>query len=173
MIRNSFFTILIFVTAIASLSGCGKQNTKTKITDTDRVVRVTAPPEVPRTATVPEQSYSQQVKKELYFQNVNFEFDKYSLSPDAREILISHAKILKENPTIHLLIEGYCDERGTIEYNLALGDKRAKAVKDYLVRYGIKPENLSTISYGKEKPLDKRATEEAWAKNRRAAFIIQ
>ena len=80
--------------------------------------------------------------------------------------------MLKENPDIKLTIEGHCDERGTIEYNLALGERRANAVKNYLINYGINPKRLSTISYGKERPLDPRSNEEAWAKNRRAAFVI-
>ncbi|MBN1561781.1 OmpA family protein [candidate division KSB1 bacterium] len=70
-------------------------------------------------------------------------------------------------------MEGHCDERGTVEYNLALGDKRASTAKAYLVNYGVDSKRLSIVSYGKERPVDSRHTEEAWAKNRRAAFVIQ
>ena len=108
----------------------------------------------------------------LYFEDINFEYDKYDLTYNAREILARHARLLKDNAQVQILIEGHCDERGTIEYNLALGDKRAAAVKEYLNNYGVNQTQLHTISYGKERPLDPRHTEDAWAKNRRAAFII-
>ncbi|MDZ7376179.1 MAG: peptidoglycan-associated lipoprotein Pal [candidate division KSB1 bacterium] len=111
--------------------------------------------------------------EEIVFQDINFDFDRYDLTPRARDILANHARILKENPQIKLTIEGHCDERGTIEYNLALGERRANAAKEYLVKYGIDPSRIRTISYGKERPLDPRSNEEAWAKNRRAAFVIR
>jgi peptidoglycan-associated lipoprotein len=76
--------------------------------------------------------------------------------------------MLESRPQARVLIEGHCDERGTVEYNLALGEKRAQAVKEYLVTYGVEGERLDTVSYGEERPLDPRSTEEAWAKNRRA-----
>jgi peptidoglycan-associated lipoprotein len=106
------------------------------------------------------------------FGNVNFDFDKYNLTVDARAILADHARRLKEHPQMEIMVEGHCDERGTIEYNLALGERRAAAVKIYLINYGIHPSRLHTISYGKEMPLDPQHTEDAWAKNRRAAFQI-
>jgi peptidoglycan-associated lipoprotein len=83
------------------------------------------------------------------------------------------ARALKQRPEVPVVIEGHCDERGTIEYNLALGEKRAKAVKDYLVSLGIDRSRLTTISYGKERPLDSRSNEFAWAQNRRAEFVIK
>ena len=114
-----------------------------------------------------------EIKKEpLVFQEIYFDFDKYNIRPDMREILAHHARLLKENPTIKLRIEGHCDERGTIEYNLALGERRANSVKNYLVNYGIDPNRLTTISYGEERPKDPRHNEEAWAKNRRVEFVI-
>jgi peptidoglycan-associated lipoprotein len=108
----------------------------------------------------------------LEFRDIQFDYDKYDLTYEAREILARHATQLQENTDIKILIEGHCDERGTIEYNLALGEKRANAVKQYLINYGIALRRLSTISYGKERPADPRHNEAAWAKNRRAAFII-
>lgn len=111
-------------------------------------------------------------KELLSLRDINFDFDKYELRPDAREILAEHARLITKNLQAKILIEGHCDERGTIEYNLALGEKRAFACKNYLVNYGINPNRLSTISYGKERPLDPRHSDEAWAKNRRATFII-
>jgi len=103
--------------------------------------------------------------------NVYFEFDRYDLTADALQKLADNATVLKAYPEVGIIIEGHCDERGTVEYNLALGDKRAKSAKDYLVSLGVNPSQVSTISYGKERPLDTRQTEEAWSKNRRAEFV--
>ena len=108
----------------------------------------------------------------IVFRDVHFGYDKYDLTENARQILAGHARILKDNHRVKILIEGHCDERGTIEYNLTLGDRRAAAVRDYLVNYGIDPGRISTISYGEERPLDPRHDEEAWGKNRRSAFVI-
>lgn len=102
----------------------------------------------------------------------HFEFDRYDITPGARKILAENAKILKEMPKSRIQIEGHCDERGTKEYNLALGERRAASVKNYLISLGVPDENLSTISYGEEMPIDNRSNEEAWEKNRRAHFII-
>ncbi|ABB33746.1 peptidoglycan-associated lipoprotein [Geobacter metallireducens RCH3] len=102
-----------------------------------------------------------------------FDFDSFVLSQAARDILSKNAEyLLKKQPNARVLIEGHCDERGSDEYNLALGEKRAKAARDYLVTLGVAANRLSIISYGEEKPLDPGHTEEAWAKNRRAEFLI-
>lgn len=108
----------------------------------------------------------------IVLQDIHFEFDKYTLTKEARIILNEAAKALRENPNIKLLIEGHCDERGTIEYNLALGERRANATKDYLVNLGVTPSRLSTISYGEERPLDPGHNERAWTLNRRAHFMV-
>jgi peptidoglycan-associated lipoprotein len=104
--------------------------------------------------------------------DVYFEFDRYDLRADARDILKANADWLKNNPSARVEIEGHCDERGTNEYNLALGAKRSQAVKDYLVTLGISTERLSTISYGEEIPVCKEPTEECRGKNRRARFVV-
>lgn len=105
-------------------------------------------------------------------QTVYFEFDSYYLSEEARATLSENAEWMKAHPQLKVLIEGHCDERGTEEYNLALGEKRAKSVRDYLVQLGVPSDALSIISYGEEFPVDARHNEEAWAKNRRAEFVI-
>jgi len=105
-------------------------------------------------------------------QDINFEFDKSSLTVQAQEILRENAQWLADNPTVNVEIEGHCDERGTIEYNLALGDRRAKSARDFLINLGVSAGRLSTISYGEEMPLDAGHNEAAWAKNRRAHFTI-
>lgn len=103
--------------------------------------------------------------------DVYFSFDRYDLSPDARTILRANGEWLKANPAARVEIEGHCDERGTNEYNLALGAKRAQAARDYLVSLGVGPERLSTISYGEEIPVCKEATEACWLQNRRARSV--
>jgi len=101
---------------------------------------------------------------------VYFDFDQSNLTSESRANLEHNAAVLKEYPDIRVLIEGHCDERGTIEYNLALGSRRALAGRNYLINLGIDPDRLATISYGEERPADPRHNEEAWAKNRRADF---
>jgi len=104
--------------------------------------------------------------------DVYFEFDRYDLRTDARETLKVNADWLKRNPAARIEIEGHCDSRGTNEYNLALGAKRAQAAKDYLAALGISAERLSTISYGAEIPVCKDQTESCWSQNRRARFVV-
>ena len=103
--------------------------------------------------------------------NIYFEFDKSRLTPMAQDTLMRHAAWLRENPDVTVTIEGHADERGTNEYNLALGDRRADSAKDFLVDLGIPASRLTTISYGEERPLCMDQTEECWAKNRRGHFV--
>lgn len=104
--------------------------------------------------------------------DIHFDFDKYDIRPEDSEILKEIAALLKKFPDIKIQIEGHCDERGTNEYNLALGERRANSAKNYLISLGISPNRLSTISYGEERPLVPGHNEETWAKNRRAHFVI-
>lgn len=101
---------------------------------------------------------------------IYFDFDQYVLTDAARQQLAMNAGLLKAAPTVNVQIEGHCDERGSDEYNLALGEKRALATKSYLVSLGVSAGRVSIISYGEEIPLDPAKTEAAWAKNRRAEF---
>jgi peptidoglycan-associated lipoprotein len=104
---------------------------------------------------------------------VYFAFDSSALDDDARRVLNRKADYLNANAGANVLIEGHCDERGTPEYNLALGERRAQSAKDYLVNMGIDAARLSTVSYGEERPIDMGSGEEAWAKNRRAQFVLE
>ena len=103
---------------------------------------------------------------------VFFAFDRYDLSSDAQATLSRQASWLKSYPEASIRIEGNCDERGTREYNLALGARRANAAKDYLVGLGVDPSRITTISYGKERPVDPRSTPEAWALNRNSTTVV-
>lgn len=103
---------------------------------------------------------------------VFFEYDKYSLQAEARGILEKQAAWLKKFPETSITIEGHADERGTREYNLALGERRANSTKDYLIALGVPASSIRTISYGKERPVALGSNEEAWAQNRRAVTVV-
>ncbi len=105
-------------------------------------------------------------------EDIYFDFDRYNLTPAAQENLLMKAQWLRENPDATVTIEGHCDERGTNEYNLALGDRRADSAKGFLVNLGISASRLTTISYGEERPVCTQSTEECWAKNRRGNFVL-
>jgi len=126
-----------------------------------------APPDTTR-ETLPPPSFSASD-----FQPAFFDFDSYTLRDDARTALDADAKLLRDHADANVTIEGHCDERGTSEYNQALGEKRAQAARDYLVAAGISASRLQTISYGKERPFDPGHDEAAWAKNRRANFALR
>ncbi len=113
-----------------------------------------------------------QVFESSLLKMIHFDFDKYDIRPQDAEILKQNAEVLKRFPTVKIQIEGHCDERGTEEYNLALGERRANSAKRYLISLGISADRITTISYGEERPLDPAHNEEAWAKNRRAQFVI-
>jgi peptidoglycan-associated lipoprotein len=119
-----------------------------------------------------EQGIEGVVYESKLFKDIHFEFDKYDIRREDEEILRENAAWLKKNPKMKIQIEGHCDERGTAEYNLALGERRANMTKKYLLSLGISSDRISTISYGEEKPLDPGHNEEAWAKNRRAHTVV-
>ena len=124
------------------------------------------PPQAAPGVAVTEEKMSQ-------FDDVRFDFDKSEVKEDGRKTCQVVADYLKKNPMAKFLIEGHCDERGTSEYNMALGDRRATAVMNYLVSLGVPKAALSTVSFGKEKPLDPGHDEGAWEKNRRAHFVLK
>jgi peptidoglycan-associated lipoprotein len=104
--------------------------------------------------------------------DIQFDYDQSSLTDAARATLEKHALWLQGHREARVTVEGHCDERGTAEYNLALGDERARAARNYLVQLGVDSARLRTVSYGKERPLDPGANEAAWARNRRAHFLV-
>ena len=121
-----------------------------------------------------EENLRAQARQELQdrLEDISFDFDKYNIRPDARLILKRNYQILQGAPGAEVFVEGHCDERGTVEYNLALGQRRANAARDYLISLGMGGGQVSTVSYGEERPVDPRPNEEAWAKNRRCHFVI-
>ena len=115
---------------------------------------------------------AEQMKMMFLGEYAHFAFDRSDLDETAQEILLRKAEFLRANPDTYITIEGHCDERGTNEYNLALGDRRAESAKSFIVDLGIEAYRISTVSYGEERPLCYVSDEECWAKNRRAAFVI-
>jgi peptidoglycan-associated lipoprotein len=117
----------------------------------------------------------EQMKKEAasLFKDILFEYDSYTVGNEYEGVIKEVATFLSRNQSAKVTVEGHCDERGTVEYNLALGQKRAEAVKNLLVKAGTKEERVKAVSYGKEMPVDPGHTEQAWVKNRRAHFKIE
>jgi peptidoglycan-associated lipoprotein len=105
-------------------------------------------------------------------EDIHFDYDQASLGDEARAVLEKHALWLQNHRSAKVTVEGHCDERGTIDYNLALGDKRARAARDYLVSLGVAADRLGTVSYGKERPLETSGGEPSFARNRRAHFVV-
>jgi peptidoglycan-associated lipoprotein len=138
----------------------------------DATARVTVTPAAASPAIA--SSTSTDSNSSLFSQNVKdvfFAYDSYELSPEAEAVITSNARFLQQHPAITFLIEGHCDERGSIEYNLTLGEYRANAAKQALVAQGVSATRMSSISYGKEKPFCSESTEACWQKNRRAHFV--
>jgi peptidoglycan-associated lipoprotein len=133
------------------------------------------PPPAPTPAPVQPSVLSEDLEslnRKGYLQDAFFDFDKADLRLDARTALATDAEWLKKYPSIQVLIEGHCDERGTSKYNLALGDRRANAAKEYLTSLGVDASRIRTVSYGKERPFCTASTEECWQQNRRGHFVI-
>ncbi len=133
---------------------------------------VTEPEQPPSEPEIPREEVERELVTQEDLKPIYFDFDKHDLRPEDREILNHNAKVLKKDPDVKIRIEGNCDERGSVEYNLALGERRARAAMEYLTNLGIAPGRISIISYGKEKPKYPGHNEEAWAKNRRDDFVI-
>jgi peptidoglycan-associated lipoprotein len=126
------------------------------------------PPPPPRPAPPARDFVDNSNVKDVYF-----DFDKYNIRPDAARTLEENATWLKSNPSVDVLIEGHCDERGTNEYNLALGERRARSTVNYLVSQGIQAGRLTIISYGEERPVCREPNEGCWSRNRRAHFLTR
>jgi peptidoglycan-associated lipoprotein len=161
------------------LSGCPKKVETAKSTAAVQEEKVAAPPELvkPEPAPAPKVEETPAARAvEMPSQNLAdalFDYDQYTIRADARAVLENNAGWLKNNPKVRVKIEGHCDERGTNEYNLALGERRAKSVKRFLESVGVDQSRLSTISYGEERPACTDKTEGCYAKNRRVHFTIQ
>ncbi len=130
-------------------------------------VTVTEPPP-PKPARIPDSIFFNEKIKDAFF-----DYDQYNIREDARAALMANVRALKERPSLMITIEGHCDERGSSRYNLALGDRRATAAKDFLVAQGIDSKRIDTISYGEERNFCEESNEECWQLNRRAHFVMR
>jgi peptidoglycan-associated lipoprotein len=160
---NSIFVLALMVTA-----GCSSKNAvKTEETTAPSSSTISS-----STSSIPT-GYGFDQWQTGPLGDVFFDYDSATLSEDAQTRLNQNGLWLEKNAAKGVLIEGHCDERGTSEYNLALGDRRATSAKEYLVRFGVAPSRLETVSYGEERPFDSGHNEDSWAKNRRAHFILK
>lgn len=165
MSRFQYFISAVVVLSVI-LFGCSKKQT----TKQEEIVKPEPTVEKPVTPP-PAEEKKPEIK--IDFQTVYFAFDSYSLDDAATGLLNEAAKLMRSYPQLTVRLEGHCDERGTTEYNLALGEKRSVAVRDYLVNLGVERSRLATVSYGKEKPADNGHNEISWAKNRRVEIVVE
>jgi peptidoglycan-associated lipoprotein len=191
--RNKWWVVVVLLFMVSSLvltSGCAKKAVKSDAevstaADQDaaaleaerarraaeaEAARLAAEREAQRLAD--EARQREEARSQFVNEHVYFEFDRSDLTPAAVAVLKKKAAWM-DNEGVAALVEGHCDERGTNEYNLALGERRARSAKDFLVNMGISASMLSTVSYGEERPLDPGHNEAAWEKNRRAQFVIK
>lgn len=165
---------IIILSLVMSFTGCSKKNEK-KSGEESPVAGVINSEDGVNTGTVArtlELNGDSDSSKAGVLQTVYFPLDSADVDDSTKATLTANAAFLKLNSNIKVQVEGHCDERGGVQYNLALGEKRAKSVKDFLIALGISAKNISTISYGKERPIALDHDEAAWAKNRRANFVI-
>jgi peptidoglycan-associated lipoprotein len=193
--RKSYNKYLLYLTVAALFAGgCAKHEMVKKdevvpATKTAKSVETSTVKPVPNETVITEQPVKEtpikslssgdiaktanaDARPEAAMEKIFFDFDSYTLSTMAQDTLARNAEAMKKNAGVKIRVEGHCDERGSDEYNLALGDKRAKSAMRYLLTMGVLAERLAVVSYGKEKPADPGHGETAWAKNRRDEFFI-
>jgi peptidoglycan-associated lipoprotein len=171
--------VCVFAASLLGFSSCAKKQVKTDEAAKPAAVKQAAPAapsdDADRQRRLAELEKQQKLQAEIRAfesENIFFDFDKSELKPAARTVLEKKAGWLRANSQYKLKIEGHCDERGTVEYNLALGERRAKAAMKYLSALGISADRMTTVSYGEERPADPGKNEAAWAKNRRDEFKL-
>ena len=171
--KQTFLKFILSIFIFVLLAGCGGSKETVNFEpdpfpEPDPITREPAnlnlEPDPPKEEDIPP-------KQPIVLRTINFEFDQFSLTSTAKAVLAENARQLLENPEVSVRIEGHCDERGTVEYNLALGERRAIVTRDYLINYGISSSRITVLSYGKERPLDSRHAPNAWDKNRRSEFL--
>ncbi len=186
-VRRTVFLLLLLVTIAAGACGKKKPPIARPIPPppAGSSTTITPPPEPPAPAPepttvppepVPEDSIAagsiDDINRNSPLKPVFYELDGAEVDADGQRVLQANAEVLRRYPSWQISVEGHCDERGTAEYNLALGERRAVAARNYLVSLGIPADRVKTVSYGKEFPFDPGHTEEAWSKNRRAHFVV-
>jgi len=190
VIRAAHVTVMSLLLAGLIISGCAKRPATTAATSAPAPAPRAAAPATaapapaapapgpsaapaPATAAPTTRPSPKEFTESAALKDVFFEFDKYDIRPEDTKTLDANATWLKSNADNLVLIEGHCDERGTNEYNLALGERRAKAAMNYLVSQGVQANRITIISYGKERPVCNEQNESCWSKNRRAHFLVK
>ena len=171
MKRFSILFLVLTLAVLMILPACSKKEAppvEEDITPAEEVPPPPPPPVVEEPEVIEEEEF-----EPLVLEDVFFDFDKYSIKSEFKGVLEANAKLLLLRSDAILVIEGHCDERGTAEYNLALGEKRAKAAMDFYMAYGVDADRLSIISYGEERPFEYGHDENAWTVNRRAHMVIK
>ncbi len=171
MKRFSILFLVLTLAVLMILPACSKKEAppvEEDITPAEEVPPPPPPPVVEEPEVIEEEEF-----EPLVLEDVFFDFDKYSIKSEFKGVLEANAKLLLLRSDAILVIEGHCDERGTAEYNLALGEKRAKAAMDFYMAYGVDANRLSIISYGEERPFEYGHEENAWTMNRRAHMVIK
>jgi peptidoglycan-associated lipoprotein len=174
---KNLFTLILAGSLL--LAGCAQKKAMNDqaIKDAAAPVATQEAPVVAEQPTIPEPSENtppqpQEETVKPAADRIFFKFDSYLLTDESRKELVGNALWLQAKPDVRIVIEGFADERGSDEYNLALGDKRARAARDYLVNFGISPDRISIISYGEEKAAKGAGGEDVWAQDRRAEFVV-
>ncbi len=183
--KNLFFLPLLVISVLVICSGCAKKGptgdvgTSIQLDQSQEKKTTTEKDTSIKEGVIDSEGIREPVGKGISeartsapFLPIYFDFDRYTIRPDMRSRMEHNAQVMLDHPNIRVEIQGNCDERGTNEYNLALGEKRAKAARDYLVNMGVDPGRITIVSLGEEKPLDPGHNEAAWAKNRRDDFVI-
>jgi peptidoglycan-associated lipoprotein len=185
MKRTNVVLLMVLTMSLLVLYGCPKKAEVTAAPEAPQAQKVEPAPAAPAEDAArkaaeaaarqaeEEKAREAAAKKAVGLQPVYFDFDKSFIRDDAKPVMKANAEWLKANPNVKVRIEGNCDERGTIEYNQALGQRRATASKKYLVDSGISASRVTLVSYGKEKPVCTESTEDCWQKNRRDDFIAE
>ena len=186
MMRRSYAGLLVGAMLVAAVltPSCKKPPETTPTMPPPEAPAAPAPaPEAPKTTTetfptepvtkTPEDTSADAINKSGVLKTVYFGYDSTDLSEEARQVIVGNANWMKSHPNWKIRIEGHCDERGTVEYNLSLGERRAGAVRDYLSSLGIDASRVRIVSYGKERPADPGHGESAWGKNRRGEFFVE
>jgi peptidoglycan-associated lipoprotein len=170
--------VIVAIAGLVVTSGCGKR-TRPPAPAVAPTLTEPAPAPGADTPAAEQDEYArlkgmsvQELDRLNLLGEVQFDYDRAEIRADARAVLANNAEVLRRLDFLHVTIEGHCDERGTVEYNLALGHRRAKAAYDYVVSLGVPPGRLLATSYGKELPVCSESTEECWARNRRARFKV-
>jgi len=164
---------LIGLAIVLALAGCSSRKKVSSEAQVEPPPTESTPPPPSDQGSLPPPPSTGDNMERMTLEDAFFDFDDFSLRTDAKSSLEKDGKFLEKNAAAKIIIEGHCDERGSVEYNLALGEKRARAARDYLVSYGIPGSRVTTISYGKERPFDQGHDEDAWAKNRRAHVVTK